>query len=107
MKKITVNGQAFLGSIRISNETITVHHAIADVSNTLEQADFATYFKQKNLDKLQTITFAGHGTTYSVTDLTEDEELGAHIVLLSMRRAKKMALHNLENGVLDTLLGKL
>lgn len=107
MKKITVNGTVYLGSLVITDTNIIVKNAISELSNSPTQADFATYFKQKNLDRLQTITFAGHGTTYSVTDLTEDEELGAKIVLLSMRKAKKFAVRNLENSLLDTLLGKL
>ena len=107
LKTIVVNGQVFLGELHVEDGEVLVANAITDIPNDLGRKEFVKYIQHHNLSKLTAVKFAGAGTTYSSTTLTEDQKLELQIVLLTMRKAKKTTIRNLENKELESLLGKL
>ena len=106
MKKITVNGKMYLGNLIISNDTITVNRAMPYSSTKTSKENFINYLQMWNAGELTAETFGGQGISYSVTDLTDSQELELKICRLTMAYAKKTTASGLENDVFGSLLGK-
>lgn len=107
MKKIIVNGQMYLGSVKTKDGNVIVENAMAVRGKRVNRTVIADYLKQKNLDELETIEFSGNGTSVSKSRLTDEEEMIFDICERAMRFAEKKAKSGMVNNEFEEALGKL
>lgn len=105
MKKIVLNNQPYLGTIKESAKGVVTLENALRYSGTLNQPMVNLYFKAQNSGSLETAKVTGQNTI-SVSDLTEDEELMVAIADMQMNRAKVIAVPNLVNDAFDNITGK-
>ena len=105
MKKVTVNGIGYLGDIKESKGDMVLTDAMR--VDGVNRATIQMYMKRKNMDELNTIRFAGMGTSVSVCELSDEEEMIYDICKRAMKLAKKKGEQGIANSLFDDYLGKL
>lgn len=106
MKKVTVNGQLYLGDVQEKDGKITLKNSMAVGRRSVDRKTIGEYFKKKNLDELETIEFTGAGTAVSKREFTDEEQLIMGICDLAMTYAEKKGKGGMINQTFDEVLGK-
>jgi len=106
MKKVTVNGMSYMGTLVKTDDGIVIKNGLECPSGKLSKTVIAKYIETKNFDRLQDITFSGTGISYSVTDLTGLEALYLSVCKKTMKYAKKNAIAGNENELFNRVMGK-
>ena len=107
MKQAIVNGVSYLGELVVEeNGNVVVKDAIK-TGNVVTRADITRYFQEANVGNLESVEFGGNGISYSVMDLTDDNQNYIKIAELVMDQAKSVAVRKLENQEFVGELGKL
>jgi len=104
MKKVIVNGVAYLGDLKKTTTALTLKNAMK--SEDASKSSLAEYLRRENADELETVEFGGQGVSFTTSDLTEDEEMNLKIGEMVMKASKGKAVKNLENDLFSNMLGK-
>lgn len=107
MKKVTINGIAYIGNLEEKDGKTVLKDAMCLKSpNFVTKPDIANYLKKENLGELENVEFGGQGVSYSISELNDEEKLFFEIASVTMKSAKLKAVNGLENQVFDEYLGK-
>ncbi len=105
MQKVTVNGLIYFGKLKNKKGVLTLTESM--LIKKVNKQSISEYLKCKNLGTLQTETFAGKGLAWSISKLTNEQQMECDMCKLAMRQAKRIAAAGTENNVFDGILGNL
>jgi len=103
---VVMNGVRYIGVLKEKKEAISLVGAMQVNNEIVGRAELASYLRMQNMGTLETITFAGTGIAYSVSEFTDIEQMELDMLTIAMKQAKKTAVAGTENTVFDGILGK-
>jgi len=107
MKKVIINGVSYVGDLKKNEDgTMTLSKAMSFEGTTMSRSDLSKYLKLKNLGELENLDFGGTGISWSISVLSENENMMLQIGEIAMKSAKGRAVKEVENDLFDFVLGK-
>lgn len=107
MKKVTINGNTYLGTVKDSGKKTYLKNAMQLAGPDVKEGNIEEYIRRKNLGTLEeTIELIGSGMQGSVSSLSKVQKLFLKRCEMTMQLAKTTAIPTTENEIFNSLLGK-
>lgn len=104
LKKVNINGTLYVGRLVVEDEKTFLMDAMR--CEKFDRYAISEYLKLENAGELEQIEFGGMGVSFSVSELTEYEEMDLKIGRILMETARGRAMASVENNIFDQLSKK-